>query len=80
MTGHGFRGLASTILNETGYDRLHIEMQLAHAPKSEVEAAYNKALYLPQRRVMMQGWADFLDQTRESAKDTGRVNNRGVKQ
>jgi integrase len=64
MTGHGFRGLASTTLNEMGYERGHIEMQLAHAPKNDVEAAYNKALYLPQRRVMMQGWADFLDNTR----------------
>jgi integrase len=68
MTGHGFRGLASTILNEMGYERAHIEMQLAHAPKNEVEGAYNKALYLPQRRVMMQDWADFLDKARDSAK------------
>jgi hypothetical protein len=43
-------------------------MQLAHAPKNEVEAAYNKALYLPQRRVMMQGWADFLNELRYSGK------------
>ena len=68
MTGHGFRGLASTILNEMGYERAHIEMQLAHAPKNEVEAAYNKALYLPQRRIMMQGWADFLNELRYSSK------------
>jgi integrase len=66
MTGHGFRGLASTVLNEIGYERAHIEMQLAHAPKNEVEGAYNKALYLPQRRIMMQGWADFLDELRNS--------------
>jgi integrase len=68
MTGHGFRGLASTILNEMGYERVHIEMQLAHAPKNEVEGAYNKALYLAQRRIMMQGWADFLDKARDTAK------------
>jgi integrase len=68
MTGHGFRGLASTILNELGYERAHIEMQLAHAPKNEVEGAYNKALYLPQRRIMMQGWADFLDKARNSGR------------
>jgi len=81
MTGHGFRGLASTILNEMGYERGHVEMQLAHAPKDDVEAAYNKALYLPQRRVMMQGWADFLDETRESGKGKRRVNTRsGIKQ
>lgn len=68
MTGHGFRGLASTILNEMGYERAHIEMQLAHSPKNEVEGAYNKALYLPQRRIMMQGWADFLDKARDAGK------------
>ena len=77
MTGHGFRGLASTILNEMGYERAHIELQLAHAPKNDVEAAYNKALYLPQRRLMMQGWADFLDQTRESGRDSRRIRSRG---
>jgi len=78
MTGHGFRGLASTVLNEMGYARAHIEIQLAHAPKNEVEAAYNKALYLPQRRIMMQGWADFLDEIRNSGR---RGNPRtGVKQ
>jgi integrase len=81
MTGHGFRGLASTILNEMGYERAHIEMQLAHAPKNEVEAAYNKALYLPQRRIMMQDWANFLDKTRDSARAGRHIKPRGsVKQ
>jgi integrase len=81
MTGHGFRGLASTILNEMGYERAHIEMQLAHAPKNEVEGAYNKALYLPQRRIMMQSWADFLDKARDSAKAGRRLKpHSGVKQ
>lgn len=73
MTGHGFRGLASTILNEMGYERAHIEMQLAHSPKNEVEGAYNKALYLPHRRIMMQGWADFLDEARISSKVAHRI-------
>ncbi len=71
MTGHGFRGLASTILNEMGYERAYIEMQLSHAPQNEVESAYNKALYLAQRRDMMQDWADFLDQTRKSSGSNG---------
>ncbi len=71
MTGHGFRGLASTILNEMGYERAHIEMQLSHAPQNEVESAYNKALYLTQRRVMMQDWADFLDKTKKSGNSPG---------
>ena len=49
MTGHGFRGLASTILHEQGYSHEHIELQLAHAPRNDVSAAYNHALYLEPR-------------------------------
>jgi len=63
MTGHGFRGLASTILHEQGYNHEHIELQLAHAPRNEVSAAYNHALYLEPRARIMQDWADFLEQT-----------------
>lgn len=63
MTGHGFRGLASTILHEQGYNHEHIELQLAHAPRNEVSAAYNHALYLEPRAKMMQDWADFLEET-----------------
>lgn len=61
MTGHGFRGLASTILNENGFDEAHIELQLAHTKRNKVAAAYNHAKYLKQRTVMMQWWADYLD-------------------
>jgi integrase len=61
MTGHGFRGLASTLLHEQGWPHDHIELQLAHAPRSAVSAAYNHALYLEPRRAMMQHWADFLE-------------------
>jgi integrase len=68
MTGHGFRGLASTILHEQGYNHEHIELQLAHAPRNAVSAAYNHALYLEPRAVMMQDWANFLDLTRRSGK------------
>jgi integrase len=68
MTGHGFRGLASTILHEQGYNHDHIELQLAHAPRNEVSAAYNHALYLEPRTKMMQEWADFLEQTRRGGK------------
>ena len=63
MTGHGFRGLASTILHEQDYNHEHIELQLAHAPRNAVSAAYNHALYLQPRAKMMQDWADFLEQT-----------------
>lgn len=61
MTGHGFRGLASTILNESGFDEAHVELQLAHMKRNKVAAAYNHAKYLKQRTAMMQWWADYLD-------------------
>ena len=68
MTGHGFRGIASTILHEQGYAHEHIELQLAHAPRNAVSAAYNHALYLGARAKMMQDWANFLEQTQRGAK------------
>ena len=68
MTGHGFRGLASTILHEQGYSHEHIELQLAHAPRNAVSAAYNHALYLEPRARMMQEWADFLEHSRRGGK------------
>jgi integrase len=62
MTGHGFRAVASTILNESGRFRADvIERQLAHCERNDVRGAYNRALYLPERREMMQAWADMLD-------------------
>ncbi|MDK9706383.1 MAG: tyrosine-type recombinase/integrase [Desulforhopalus sp.] len=60
MTGHGFRAMASTILHEQGWPDEVIERQLAHAERSKVKAAYNHAQHLPERRRMMQEWADFL--------------------
>jgi integrase len=68
MTGHGFRGLASTILHERGYTHEHIELQLAHTPRNAVSAAYNHALYLEPRARMMQEWADFLEQTQRGTR------------
>ncbi len=61
MTGHGFRSMACTILNEQGWNRDAIERQLAHAERNNIRAAYNYAEYLPERRKMMQEWADYLD-------------------
>ena len=61
MTGHGFRGVASTLLHEMGFDHAHIELQLAHQERDEVSAAYNHATYLKQRTQMMQDWSDYLD-------------------
>jgi len=60
-TGHGFRSTASTILNEHGFAPDVIERQLAHSDRNRVRAAYNHAQYLPERRKMMQWWADYLD-------------------
>ncbi|HEX6707354.1 MAG TPA: integrase arm-type DNA-binding domain-containing protein [Albitalea sp.] len=68
MTGHGFRGIASTVLHEHGFDHAHIELQLAHQERNQVSASYNWATYLPERRKMMQWWADHLDALRKGAK------------
>ncbi|MDL2210537.1 integrase arm-type DNA-binding domain-containing protein [Desulfovibrio sp. OttesenSCG-928-O18] len=64
MTVHGFRGMASTLLNEQGYNRDWIERQLAHTERNGSRAAYNHAEYLFERRRMMQEWADYLDELR----------------
>ena len=61
MTGHGFRSMASTLLNEHGWKADAIERQLAHGAKDKVRAAYNYAEFLPERRRMMQWWANYLD-------------------
>ena len=61
MTGHGFRGLASTILNENDFVEEHVDLQLAHMKRNKVSAAYNHVKYLKQRTEMMQWWADCLD-------------------
>lgn len=68
MTGHGFRGVASTALNEMGYRWDVIEAQLSHVEGNRVRAAYNHAQYMDERRTMMQGWADYLDAVRQSGK------------
>lgn len=68
MTGHGFRGLASTILYENGFEEEHVELQLAHIKRNKVRAAYDHAKYLKQRAVMMQWWGDYLEQTQRGGK------------
>ena len=70
MTGHGFRAMASTRLNEMGWKEDVIERQLAHAERNKVRAAYNRAQYLAERKKMMAAWADYLDELRAS---TGKV-------
>ena len=64
MTAHGFRATASTLLNEMGVAPDLIELQLAHAERNKVRAAYNRAQRLAERRQMMQRWADHLDDLR----------------
>lgn len=61
VTGHGFRATASTILNEHGFNPDAIEYQLAHIGKDKVRMAYNHARYMEERQIIMQWWADFLD-------------------
>lgn len=61
MTGHGFRSMASTLLNEQQWHKDAIERQLAHGERDKVRGSYNFAEHLPERRRMMQAWADYLD-------------------
>ncbi len=61
MTGHGFRSVASTMLNEAGFRADVIERQLAHGERNAIRGAYNRAEYLSERKAMMQQWADMLD-------------------
>lgn len=68
MTSHGFRSMASTVLHEQGWASDVVERQLAHVEKNRVKAAYCHAEHLPERRRMMQSWADFLDGLKSGAK------------
>ena len=71
MTGHGFRAMARTILDEVlGFRPDFIEHQLAHAVRDPHGRAYNRTAHLPERRKMMQAWADYLDQLKADGGDT----------
>jgi len=67
MSAHGFRTVASTLLHEMGYPSDVIERQLAHKERNAIKDAYNRAQHLPERRTMMQAWADYLDSLRDGA-------------
>lgn len=70
MTPHGFRALASTILDNLGYQQQFIERQLAHDEHNKIKAAYKRDLhlmYMPERKKMMQEWSDYLDKLRDGA-------------
>lgn len=69
MTGHGFRSMASTLLNENQWNRDAIERQLAHGERNKIRAAYNYAEYLDERKKMMQWWADYLDELTNGRKN-----------
>jgi len=68
MTGHGFRAMASTRLHEMGWQSDVIERQLAHGERNPVKAAYCHAEYLPERKKMMEAWADYLEGLATGAK------------
>lgn len=68
QSAHGFRSIASTLLNELGEPPDLIELQLAHVENNKSRAAYNRAERLEERRAMMQRWADYLDQLRTPAR------------
>lgn len=70
MTPHGFRAMASTLLNELGWSGDAIERQLAHGQRDGVRAVYNYAQHLPERREMMQAWANYLDHLRKLSYST----------
>jgi integrase len=78
MTGHGVRSMASTLLNEQGWNRDAIERQLAHGERDAVRAAYNYAEHLPERRRMMQAWSDYLENLKNASGDAGRSQNRAA--
>ena len=74
MTGHGFRAMARTILDEVlGFRPDFIEHQLAHAVRDPNGRAYNRTAHLPQRRQMMQAWADYLDRLRQGVEAPGAI-------
>jgi integrase len=77
MTGHGFRAMARTILDEVLGERVDlIEHQLAHAVKDPNGRAYNRTAHLPARRAMMQRWADYLDALRDGAEVVNGISGR----
>jgi integrase len=66
-TAHGFRTTASTLLHEQCYNSDMIERQLSHAERNRIKSAYNRAQHLPERRLMLQAWADYLDGLKRGA-------------
>ena len=68
MTAHGFRAMARTLLDEVlEYPPYLIEQKISHAVKDPLGRAYNRTAHLPQRKKMMQAWADYLDVLKTSS-------------
>ena len=67
-TGHGFRGVASTSLNEQQFPQKYIELQLAHLTGNATQRTYDHAQHMSERTAMMQAWADYLDEQRGKGK------------
>jgi integrase len=78
QTGHGFRHLISTVLNDHGYEPDWVERQLAHGDPDKIRGTYNKAMYLEPRRKMMQAWADLLDELRGCERKSVRARRSGA--
>lgn len=78
VTGHGFRSMASTLLNEQGWNRDAIERQLAHAEHNQTRDAYNYAEFLPERRKVMQAWAAYLEGLAKSQRPSMSVSTTAV--
>lgn len=76
MTAHGFRSMASTRLNEMGWHPDVIELQLAHAERNKVRAAYNRAQRLAERRAMMTAWSNYLDQLKNPKSNVTAIGDR----
>jgi len=67
FAAHGFRGTASTMLNEMNFDDKHIDIQLSHLVGSQTKRSYDHAKHMPERRAMMQHWADYIDSIKQGA-------------
>ena len=74
LVSHGMRSIASTVLNEHGFDPELIEVALAHVDKNEVRSAYNRADYIERRRPMMEWWSQHIDQAATGSLSVASVN------
>ena len=78
LVAHGLRSIASTALNEVGFNPDVIEAALAHSDKNEVRRAYNRSTYLEQRIDLMNWWGEFVNPTQHHASDLKKLHSKGV--